>query len=84
MAEANFPCHGCWWGENHRCYNDNLGLGEAPRDAPIFSGKNGFEQTDAHLSVCASVHGREDRRACVGSFQKSLRRAGLQSKGASQ
>lgn len=52
------PCSTCWWSEGGRCFNDKLGLGPAPRDKPIFSGQNGFQQTAHHIMQCETVGGQ--------------------------
>lgn len=75
---SNFPCHGCWWSEGGRCYNAKLGLGEPPRNAPIFSGLNGFEQNDAHLAICADTdRGRKPREEVIGPFLQRLKDDGF-------
>jgi hypothetical protein len=69
---VNFPCRGCWWAESGRCFNDDLGLGPAPRNNPIFTGQNGFEVTNAHLNICAET-GPSGRR--INSARYILSRA---------
>lgn len=74
---TNYPCRGCWWTESGRCYNANLGKGEPPRGHPLFSGKNGFEQSDSHLELCASMGGRQARGPIIDKAIAELEKTGV-------
>jgi hypothetical protein len=79
---SNDPCKGCWWIEGGRCFNDGLaplyGLEKAPRDAPIFSGKNGFATDDQHITNCMEVSGRKSKADVLSNVFAKLKADGIQ------
>lgn len=78
--QSNLPCHGCWWIESGRCYQDRLadvhGLEKAPRNG-IGAPGNGLEITDDLITACLNrgVHARKS--AVYGRLFTHLRKLGI-------
>jgi hypothetical protein len=78
----NLPCHGCFWIESGRCFQDKLadihGLDRAPRNAPLFSGLNGLEITDGLITACVERGVHQRKSAVYARAIAHLERAGIE------
>ncbi len=64
----NLPCHGCWWIEGGRCYQDRL--------ADIHG--YGLGITDALITACLDRGVHQRKSAIYGRLEAHLRAAGIE------